>query len=286
MIQVKIVGDSVNPLGTRLTSWLLTYPRFIHSEFMTHRVFSRNAASSRAIPFKRMLAAVNQQPAFPEYWGAEQKGMAPVEEVSWKERTKDLWIWASIEATTRAKQMVEETGIHKSIANRLLEPFGHITVLATATDHKNFFALRANKMAEPTFQVLAFKMLEAYLSNVPRVVDWGGWHMPDLGGEWTGDLATNLAICTARCARLSYLTHDGTHSPQTDVELWGRLKDGGHWSPFEHPAQAHASPYGRSNYDTGNRLCGWTQYRKMFETEFVQDVDLVALLDKKPEWIR
>ena len=62
----RILLDSLSPSGARLTTMEVRYPRFIHSEMMTHRVFSRNAASSRAIPIKKMIAAggeteLNQQ---------------------------------------------------------------------------------------------------------------------------------------------------------------------------------------------------------------------------------
>lgn len=289
MINVQIVADSINPLGTRLTTWVLTYPRFIHSEFMTHRDFSRNAASSRAIPFAKMLKAVLDEPAFPEYWGGEQKGMATAVEVgkTVKLELQNDWITARDYAIHEARKM-HERGVHKSIPNRLLEFCGHITVIATATDHRNFFGLRANAAAEPTFQVLAYKMLDEYLRHPATQIGWGDWHLPfgdRMDPEWT--LATRLAVATARCARISYLTFDNVIDPVKDAELHNNLSAAGHWSPFEHPAQAHASPYGRSNFDTGRRLSGWTQYRKMFEKERrTDDVDLAAILAAKPSHIK
>ena len=46
----EVLIDSVNPAGQRLTTFVLRFPRFVLSEFNTHRMFSRNASSSRAIP--------------------------------------------------------------------------------------------------------------------------------------------------------------------------------------------------------------------------------------------
>lgn len=279
MIKTEIIADSVNPLGTRLTTWVLTYPRFIHSEFMTHRAFSKNAASSRAIPFAKMVKAVLDNPAFPEHFGGEQKGMEPAADLG-RGVVADLkndWIAARDYAVHVARQM-HERGVHKSIPNRLLEPFAHMTVIATATEHENFFALRAHAAAEPTFQVLAFSMLEKYLHSEPAQVGWGGWHLPfgdKMDDAW--DSQARVVVATARCARVSYLNFDGPSDLAKDVQLHDRLADSGHWSPFEHCAQAHASPYGRSNFEVGQQLCGWTQYRKMFTGER-KAADLKAIL--------
>lgn len=296
MISVKILADSVNPDGNRLTSWLLTYPRFIHSEFMTHRVFSRNAASSRAIPLSKMLAAVDNDPALPERWGAEQKGMQSGDVVERPQMAATYWLQARDLAADHAETLANACGLHKSLCNRLIEPWAHISVIATATDHRNFFALRAHPAAMPEFQVLAYRMLAQYLANEPRHVHWGGWHIPEFdGSKWTGSLDTNLKIATARCARLSYLTFDGDYSPEKDIELHDRLAASGHWSPFEHCAQAvngedpasdPNNPQAEwSNFDVGGAWSGWLQYRKLFADENRTAVDLDEILKTKPDWI-
>lgn len=310
MISVKILADSLNPAGIRITSWLLTYPRFIHSEFMTHRIFSRNAASSRAIPFKKMVESLKVLAAMPERWGSEQKGMQSGSEVSNTCLVSGIWCDAMYNAIGAAEACATH-GLHKSLCNRLIEPFSHITVLATATDHRNFFALRAHPDAMPEFQVLAYRMLDQYLKNEPQEVQWGNWHIPkfdhaeqkesydkaaNAGGEWQ---KVALKIATARCARLSYLTFDGDHDPAKDIELHDRLLASGHMSPFEHCAQAvNSVDYPWSNFDslvgpvdTGGGsvaiggLSGWMQYRKRFENENRTDVDLAATLATKPDWI-
>lgn len=299
MITAKILADSVNPAGVRLTSWLLTYPRFIHAEFMTHRCFSRNAASSRAIPLEKMLAAVEDAPALPEYWGAEQKGMQSGEQIGDRDEAEAWWIGARDECVDAAR-FLGQAGLHKSLCNRLIEPWSHITVLATATDHHNFFALRAHPAAMPEFQVLAYRMLALYLQSTPESLPNGSWHIPrfrhrgeDLAERAQRPLSVEglLKIATARCARLSYLTFDGQHSIDQDFDLHDRLAAAGHWSPFEHCAQADAAG-GRqglvtsgSNFDTP-RPSGWVQYRKFFRgREYQSHVDLAALLAAKPAWI-
>lgn len=292
MITARIIADSINPMGIRLTSWVLTYPRFIHSEFMTHRVFSRNAASSRAIPLKKMIEAIEKETAQPEFWARNQAGMSGNTEVSDPSHARDLWLSFGSEAISFVEEFTDATDIHKAIANRVIEPWSHITVLATATNHHNFFALRAHPAAMPEFQVLAYRMLGLYLESKPKETAWGQWHIPKFrnAGEDLQDNHTHkisiedqLKIATARCARLSYLTFDGEFSIEKDIELHDRLAQSGHWSPFEHCAEATEIGQ-KSNFDNG-KFCGWQQYRKRFREENKTNVDLRAIMATKPEWI-
>lgn len=298
MITVKILADSINPSGTRLTSWLLTYPRFIHSEFLTHRVFSRNAASSRAIPYKKMADIINDNPAMPERWPKEQKGMQGGEELDGQTKfnIQSDWRTSSLNALNFADSFHKQ-GLHKSLCNRLLEPWAHITVIATATDHSNFFALRAHPAAMPEFQVLAYRMLDQYLKSGVEVKQWGDWHIPKfsdevLGLSWEG----YLKVATAHCARLSYLTHEGEYSIDADIALHDRLMESGHWSPFEHCAQAinvngnmgKFKTYPWSNFDPmsqGLVTSGWGQYRKLFDGENITGVNFEGIMASKPDWI-
>lgn len=266
MITAEIIKDSVNSRKNRLTSWVLTYPRFIHSELMTHRMFSRNAASSRAIPIKKMLAAVRDNPAKPEFWGANQKGMQAATEVSpeVRDECENVWIDAR-DKMIEAVEELERLGLHKQISNRLLEPWAHMTVILTASEFENFFALRAHPDAQPEFQKLAYLMLERYRQSVPKLLQPGEWHipfdekMPDVPFE------TKLKIAVARCARVSYLTFDGEINVKDDIELHDRLKLSGHWSPFEHVA--YAAP---GTPQVGNFI-GWVQYRKQWAGENRRD---------------
>jgi thymidylate synthase ThyX len=267
MIQAKILLDSTTfgENASRLTTWKLTYPRFIHSEFMTHRVFSRNAASSRAIPIERMIDRVLSDPAIPIHIGKNQKGMQAETELSGDDRDKAIekWIEARDAAIFRARQMMK-LGVHKQVVNRLLEPWLHIEVIATATDHENFFAQRCHKDAQPEFRELATQMLRMYLSNKPTFLHYGEWHIPMLLDDDMGlPVDTKLKVATGRCARISYLTHEGKRDIEEDIRLHNDLMspDKEHWSPFEHCAMA-VSPLMRH----GN-LQGWMQYRKKFLNE-------------------
>ena len=160
MIEAKIIADSINSLGHRITTMQLKYPRFIHSEFLTHRVFSRNASSSRAIPVAKMIDQVWNDPAMPVHWGQNKSGMQAEQEIQHVMHAKDLWFQASKSAAELAQRM-NEIGLHKQVVNRILEPFQWIHVVVTATEWDNFFELRNHPAAQPEIQELAQQMQAA-----------------------------------------------------------------------------------------------------------------------------
>ena len=285
MIEAKIIADSVNPDGNRITTWILTYPRFIHAEFMTHRLFSRNAASSRAMPIEKVIDLVQSNPAMPEFWGVNQKGMQAAEQLGGDalNLAKHIWLLCRDESIAMARRLLN-LSLHKQIANRVLEPFHHITVLATATEHENFFALRAHPDAQPEFQVLAYRMLARYLENKPQRLDWGEWHIP-FGDQMSSDLllGDRLKVATARAARISYLTFEGQIDPQKDYQLHDKLMESGHWSPFEHCAYA---VHPEENWADLANFRGWRQYRKLFAGEHRRGINLQEILTNRPEWVR
>lgn len=289
MIRAEIVADSVNPNGRRLTTYLLVYPRFIHAEVMTHRVLSRNAASSRAIPFRRMVEMIKQEVAMPIKWGAARAGMQSGEQldVNTTDEVVRTWLQAARDAVRNAERL-DKLGLHKSISNRLLEPFAHMTTLVSATEWANFFNLRAHAAAMPEFQELAFKMLDLYLDpeTEPRELGFGEWHLPFSERVPEGaSLETKLKICTARCARTSYVSFDGDHSVSKDEQLHDRLQDAGHWSPFEHCARA-LTPWEEERYPRSN-FRGWMQYRKLFiPREDGSDVSWDELNTRRREAVR
>lgn len=150
MIEAKIIADSLGPNGDRLTTFVVTYPRIIHSEVMTHRMFSRNSASSRAIPFAKMVESVKENPFIPIAWMKDHKGMQGTEylsevpsKVSDKDFAIDMWLEARDAAVNNAK-ILNDTGITKQLCNRLLEPFMWHTVIITSGKEglENFFNLR------------------------------------------------------------------------------------------------------------------------------------------------
>lgn len=292
MIATKILLHSRNPDGEELITYQSTYPRIIHAEFMTHRAFSRNAASSRAIPITKMIESVKiDGHDVIEFWGRNQSGMQALEALTGRDLIdcKKAWRAAGDEAMHFAR-VLSEDGAHKQVANRVLEPYSHITVIHTSTNRglANFFKLRAHVDAQPEFQVLAFRMLDAYLHSQPDPLDWNGWHIPmaeDVHAD-NGIHQRKLCVATGRIARISYLTHEGQREQNEDIKLHDRLAQSGHWSPFEHSAQAKKDRLDGKHI--GNFGPHWLQYRKMFETENFTDTrrgTFMELLAKKPKWI-
>ena len=272
-ISATIVADSASIHGARITTFQLRYPRWIHGEFMTHRAFARNASSSRAIPVKKMIAGIEADPAFPVHLGKHQSGMQADEQISdptARSAARALWRQALRASVLAAKDLVDVCGVAKQVANRLTEPFQHMDVIVTATDWDNFFALRCHPAAEPTIRVLAWSIADAYFGPdaKPLAVAPGGWHLPYIqdGERLTLPIDVLIKCSAARCARVSYKTHDGAFPKVAeDLALYDRLLAGlslgdgepGHMSPLEHPCTPLEDAVSRSG-----PFRGWKQHRK------------------------
>lgn len=283
-ISAKIITDSINN-GNRVTTFILTMPRIILAEFNTHRAFSRNSASSRAIPFEKMVKMVEEDPFIPIAWMKDHSGMQGTEFFS-PDAEEGLLIRDWLEARDYAVQSAKglsEFGLTKQIVNRLLEPFMWHTVIVTATDYENFFALRAHEAAEIHIQDLAYKMLEEYNKSVPIVLEEDEWHIPfgdnidtiklqDLFNITSSEQLEDykLKIATARCARVSYMNFEGKDDYKADVALYERLAEMGHWSPFEHCA----TPIPPFMVRDGN-FKGWKQLRSTFFGENREDIRVI-----------
>lgn len=278
MIEAKVIADSVSPSRVRLTTFVLEYPRFIHAELMTHRVFSRNASSSRAIPIEKIIGKIEETPAMPVHWGINQKGMQAEKEVDkiTSAICESLWLEARDNAVKIAKSL-SDIGIHKQVVNRILEPFSHISVVLTATEFDNFFGLRCHPDAQPEMRVLAEKMRDAYYSSNPTKLEIGQWHLPFIKpeeklipGNYNSPKNEGLLIkaSTARCARVSYLTHDRKNPTlDEDIVLHDRLLSSKHMSPFEHIATPASSLEFTGNFR------GWIQYRKTIRGECIDNYE-------------
>jgi thymidylate synthase ThyX len=237
-----------------LSTLLLRYPRFIHAELMTHRAFSRNAASSRAIPVKKIIDDILADTAMPIHWGKNQKGMQASEQhdatIELRQNINDehlsnaqAWFVARDHAIEVARAF-DAAGYHKQVVNRLLEPFMHITVLVSATEWDNFLELRDHPDAEPHIQMLA-REVRACLDDDSTVQDLepGDWHLPFVTELEIQNLFTQdwLKLAVARCASTSYKTVDGFDMTiERAVELHDRLVAARpiHASPAEHVAMA------------------------------------------------
>lgn len=264
---VKMIAASINKAtGQRIYTFELRYWRAFHAELMTHRMFSRNAGSSRAIPVAKMLSQVWNHPAGPTHWGVNQPGMQARAELKGFKRwlAPKLWRFAGRVACVMAWSFMK-LGVHKQVANRLLEPWQFINVVVTATEWDNFFALRCHPDAMPEFQALARDMqwTISATEDFLRVLEPGEWHLPYVTDEERRDysLMDLIRISVARCARVSYTPFTGEGDVQKDFELHDKLVMAvpPHMSPTEHQAMATAGPARVRNF------FGFAPYRGIVE---------------------
>lgn len=300
--EVQIITDSISPEDIRLTTFQLRYWRPIHSELMTHRVFSRNAGSSRARPSKAIIEQVRNDPWGPIHWGANQPGMQAGAELGGfeLEEAQNAWLFAANEAGSHAADLLD-LGVHKQVVNRLLEPFTYIDVVVTATEYNNWFALRDHPDAQPEIQDLARRMKQAMDESIPKLLKPGEWHLPYINPvDWEyaheflkkGRLTRDepwyeqkrdllIKVSVARCARVSYKAFDGTYSPiEKDLGLYEQLlvSEPLHASPAEHqatPDEKQSAPPNSHwsqewlNPELHGNFTGWIQYRKTLHNEFI-----------------
>lgn len=290
--ECKILLDSTtatehNKPWVRLTTFEITFPRIVLAEFNTHRVFGRNSASSRAIPVEKMIQKVLDDPFVPFFWGKKQSGMAAEREISLEEQesAKRQWLKGRDSAVEQAKSLLA-LGLHKQIANRVLETYMYHTVIVTATEFENFFKLRTHPTAQPEIRKIAEMMLEAYNESTPNYLEQEQWHVPMLTDEERlSDWLTTesaLKIATGRLARVSYMTHTGVRDVSEDIKLHDSLAANGHFSPFEHCAQV------RDDLKIGSHLrYPFVPYRKFLNGESgrLEDANKNPTLDVSRGWI-
>lgn len=295
-VESKLILTSKNKItGVNLYTFVLTYPRVILAEVNTHRMLSRNTASSRAIPSKKQRERVLDNPFVPVTIGANQKGMQAGAELEGWRRTVAIGTWKTARyPMVLASWILDKVGAHKQVVNRIVEPWTWTQQVVTCTDLKNVFKLRNHKDAEPHFQLLAAQMEKQvrYVEVLFETVNFdsrnpdgsacaldrvnpplgvyrvqmlrpGDWHLPFIDQEEQGETEELKKVSTARCARVSYfLPESGKRSdPSRDVELCDRLSSSGHWSPFEHVAEPSADDTYFGNFRS------WYQYRKEFAQE-------------------
>jgi thymidylate synthase ThyX len=256
-----IIAHSVADGCPPLTTYKLRFPRIILAEFNTHRAFSRNAKSSRAVPIKRMLREVRENPYSPPEWRYKNEagGMQPGELMSFADTQKSEYLWniARHRALECAEEL-DELGATKEHVNRLLEPFSWTDVVMTTTRIKNFNALRLDNSAQIDIRILAQKMLEAAEDSVPTELKVGQWHKPFC------TLGEPVEASVARCARVSYVDHYGRNpSLEADLALYESLLSMYHLSPFEHQAKVGGMGDFKGNF-SGN----WRQNRKLVEADY------------------
>lgn len=284
-IKAEILCDSIERVGNnRITTFKLTYPRIIHAELLTHAMLKSNSASSRAIPFKRMVEMVEQDPFIPIKWMKDHKGMQGEEFITKESHVQDCinaWLEARDYAVHKSSELNGCGEVTKQICNRLLEPFLWHTIILTGTELENFFALRAHPMAEIHLQDLAYKMLDAMNNSTPNELKPMEWHIP-FGNEidesklydFVDDKSTfngmiddvKVKISTAISAQISYLKFGSTdyadlidlHDSLVIRPYEGKrgirtIEDPIHASPASHCAQAMSAEEYLSHIKTNNR---------------------------------
>ena len=285
-MQVEVILASASNTGSPpIYTIRMRYPRPIHGEIMTHRVFGRNARSSRAVPVRTMLDEVRNTPYVPWHWGKNQKGMQASEECNQMLIFKDLenqdlpmtreeaWL-AARDTAANIAEMYMTAGYHKQNPNRLLEPFSWIDTLITATQWQNFLWLRQHHAAEPHLQDLANLVAEAMQYCTLQHLEFGEWHLPYITEEEKRLYHTDVLkkLSAARCARISYKPFNGESSIEAELDRYNLLvtDERVHASPLEHQASPDNFNAANGKWDHSHfhgNLTGWIQARKLVPNE-------------------
>ncbi|CAB4174896.1 THY1 Predicted alternative thymidylate synthase [uncultured Caudovirales phage] len=285
-ISALVIQDS-KCNSNRITTLELEYPKFIHAEFLTHRMFSRNSQSSRAVPVHRMLEHIEQNPAVPVHWGAAESGMQASNEVDFVAEPTSLWHTAKRSAIWYTQRLLD-LGLHKQVANRITEPFQMIKTVVTATEWDNFFELRNHADAQPEIYELAKLMATAMEQSTPMMLRPGDWHVPYVYREQDNigqisyytegvliDKQTAKMLSASCCAQVSYRRQN--LSAEKARSLFNRLitSKPAHLSPVEHQATPMRIIKATDNIEPGvthmrmdstlwsNNFQGWIQHRSL-----------------------
>lgn len=279
-----IIADSISPNGHRLTTFQVTYPRIVHAEMMTHRMFSRNSASTRAIALIAQLRNLLANPFIPEKFGINMSGMQATSNLEGFKHDEAVQVWLAgrdralttfLELILGKKVMaklfqyspmfeyvsgdrisekldeiialIPDTkvpfdptatsvlNVHKQLAGRGLEAYMWHTIVLTATEFHNFYALRDHKDAQGEIATIARLMREAYEASKPTRLEYGEWHLPYVDAGEFADTSDAIKASVARTAAVSY-NRQGVKDAEAQLKLYERLLAGGHMSPFEHQA--------------------------------------------------
>lgn len=292
LISVEIIKDSYNPeFSSRMTTMVLEYPRIIHSELMTHRLFSRNASSSRAIPASKVIEQVYNNPAMPVRFGKNQAGMQDAGEYESSDAIRDLWKESSRSACSFATVM-NDMQAHKQVINRILEPYQFIRVCVTSTNWNNWFNLRNHPDADPTIHALAETMEKAMEQSEPWGLMPGQWHVPFVKEQVNiyeqqffdedGNkimLEQALMISASCAAQTSYRKLDNSLEKAEDIYKKLIESKPCHASPVEHSGMAISkmknpmdyfniegvTHIDRNGIPWSGNIHGFVQYRQLIE---------------------
>lgn len=284
-IDAKILADTISTNGARITTFEVLCPLHAHVHMLTHRAFSRNAQSNRAIPSKIVIK--DRAVYVPSFWGKNKKGMSPKgEEITGLKKVLAIIIWNSTSMVCKLSvRLLSALGLHKETANRLISPFLMVNSIITATDFDNFFNLRISEHAQHDISILATKMkklldesapvisnvhaplvhdrekeeLYEYAKSIYSTYDISGGRMKlyAIANRIFNNIIVQAVV--GRCARVSYSTHNGFIDINKDINLHDLLLKDRHMSPFEHVAVASGCDDRHAN------LKGWYSYRSNIE---------------------
>lgn len=300
LIKAKVLADSCTVDGIRMTTLEIEYPRFILAELNTHRMLSKNSASSRAIPVAKMHEHMREHPAGPVYWGKNQPGMQAKEELEASDKSMAEYYWSkAMNSALEYSSELNKLGLHKQITNRITEPWMTMKTVISGTEWANFFWLRDHEDAQPEIAELAYKMRDVIRDSTPTILYPGEWHVPYVTTNrnvdtneliYSGFDGCPISASAARivsascCAQVSYRKNDDTY--EKAMKIYKQLIEStpAHASPVEHQATP-VDPLAFSVYEpekwkylgishtdanlqpwSGN-LRGWVQFRKLIPNE-------------------
>lgn len=275
-ISARIVAKSKSAYsGTVLPTWECDFPKCILAELNTHGMLVKNAQSSRAVPVKKVIEQIRNNPVTPVHWGSNQAGMVAGEEInqsismrtwdggSYNHDRDSAWK-ETADTIAELMELWSDAGYHKQIVNRIGEAFTMVRGVITGTEIDNFFHLRYHKDADPYIQELARCMWEAYEQAEAEVLYEGEWHLPYVTkidtptGKKLGVFEVDedgivvfksctteqaLKVSAAACGQVSYRKLD--LSEETVDRVWNRLMTGDiiHASVTGHQATPMKEPY-------------------------------------------
>lgn len=251
MIKAKVVKQSKHwKTGKLITTFEVEMHRFVLPEKNTHKMLSKNSASSRAVPIQANIEYIKSNTAYPVHWGANQAGMVAEKELPLDVQQKAIAIWdMARDDAIRHASALHELGVHKQVANRLIENFSYQKVVVTGTEWDNFFWLRNHKDAQPEIKELANIMLVAYNEVEPEILFDGEWHLPYVESHRNGmgdleyfsngvklTLEDAIKVSSSCCAQVSYRKADDT------LDKANRVYDMLNLMTNDESARKHSSP--------------------------------------------
>lgn len=273
-LYAKVIAHSITKNLREVATVEVKCHRSIWPEVMTHKDFSRSAASNRAIPIKKLIQQAIDDPALPIYWGKNQPGMQSFTELNGDEKELAVQAWLkNRDMAVKAAHTLAAMGLHKQLVNRGLEPYTWITAIITATSWHNAMALRCHPDADPSCRAIFEAIRTALNASEPQLLEVGQWHTPYVGEQEKGFLQTkgeglDIKVSAARCARVSYLLQSG-EAPDLgkDLELHDKLLGSvpAHASPAEHQCTPSEDPKDWAN------LRGFKQYRRTLPNEYIRE---------------